>query len=181
MSDNQYILPIKHWLDNVVIGYNLCPFAKREFVSNRINFTVSNAQSELDLIHDLKQALILLKNTSEIETTLLIHPHVLTDFYDYNEFLDIADGLLIDLDLEGVYQIASFHPDYQFDGTDIDDAENFSNRSPFPLLHILREASLEKAIKEYPDTNLIPERNIQRLNELGSEKMRQMFHAHFQK
>ncbi len=179
MSNNDYITAAKRWLDKVVIEFNLCPFAKQEFVKNRIHFSVSNAKTQLLLLEDLHQQLLQLNNHPEIETTLLIHPHVLTDFYDYNEFLDIADGLLIDLELDGIYQIASFHPDYQFDGTEKDDAENFSNRSPYPLLHILREASLDKAIEHYPDTDLIPERNIQRLNSIGKARLLQLFQSHF--
>ena len=157
----------RHWVEAFVIGLNLCPFAKKEFVQNRIRFELTRADSTDQLLDVLKSELELLSHDSDIETTLLIHPDVLTSFEDYNQFLNLADALLISMDLEGVFQIASFHPDYQFAGTSPADPENYTNRSPFPTLHILREDSLEKAIDQYPDVDLIPARNIAKMNELG--------------
>ena len=118
---------------------------------------------------DLQVELELLNEQPEIETTLLIHPYVLKDFLQYNQFLEYANGLLQQLDLQGVYQIASFHPHYQFSDTLAEDAENYTNRSPFPMLHLIREDGLEQAIANYPDVDLIPERNIALLNKMGPD------------
>ncbi len=117
----------------------------------------------------------LLNKDPSIETTLLIHPDVLQDFHDYNQFLNYVDKFLLDSGFEGVYQIASFHPDYQFDGTNADDAENYTNRSPYPMLHILREESLERAIAEYPDVEQIPARNVVLMNSFGRHKLQALF------
>ena len=155
----------------MVVGLNLCPFAKRELVNNRIRFVVTQSIGEEQLLAALQTELSLLNNDESIETTLLIHPDVLQDFFDYNQFLDKADQLLLQMGLEGVYQIASFHPDYQFAGTAVEDAENYTNRSPYPLLHILREASLERTIAAYPDVEQIPVRNIETMNKLGRDKL----------
>jgi len=157
---------------NVVVGLNLCPFAKRELVKNRVRFSVTDAVTEEHLLEALKAELELLDSDDSVETTLLIHPNVLQDFYDYNQFLDLADSLLEQMVLVGVYQIASFHPDYRFGGTQPDDVENYTNRSPYPMLHLLREVSLEQAIADYPDPDQIPERNIALLKSLGRKKMR---------
>ena len=146
---------------------------RRELVNQTIRFTVSSADSEEALLAELQAELMHLEAEPGIETTLLIHPSILTQFGDYNEFLDVADGLLAVLDLEGVYQIASFHPDYQFADTEPNDAENYTNRSPFPMLHLLREASVEAAIDRHPDPEGIPERNIALMRELGVSALRQ--------
>ncbi|GAA3955232.1 DUF1415 domain-containing protein [Allohahella marinimesophila] len=170
--DDAIVDSVRQWLTTMVVGLNLCPFAKRELVKNRIRFSVTKASSESELLHALKDELMLLDEDESIETTLLIHPHVLADFREYNDFLAEADGLLDLLDREGIYQVASFHPDYQFGGTHPDDAENYTNRSPVQMLHILREDSLEKAIDEYPDVEGIPERNIALMNEMGVERLK---------
>src|SRR6056297_751823 len=177
MGETEIIAATRKWVEEVVVGYNLCPFAKRELVRNRVRFVVSEAKTEDELLQALHSELQRLEDEPEIETTLLIHPGVLQAFAPYNEFLDAADGLLANLDMEGVYQIASFHPDYQFEGTEPDAAENYTNRSPFPMLHLLREASLEAAIDSYPDVDGIPEKNIELMNELGSDKMRSILHS----
>jgi len=179
MGETEIISATRKWVEDVVVGYNLCPFAKRELVRNRVRFVVSEAKTEDELLQALHSELQRLEDEPEIETTLLIHPGVLQDFGPYNEFLDAADGLLAYLDMEGVYQIASFHPDYQFAETEPDAAENYTNRSPFPMLHLLREASLEAAIDSYPDVDGIPEKNIELMNELGSDKMRSILHSCF--
>ena len=165
----------RDWLESVVIELNLCPFAQREFVNNRVRFAISDANSELLLLQALESELQLLFGDATIETTLLVHPQVLGEFGAYNQFLDLADGLLVQMNLEGVFQIASFHPDYQFAGTEPDDAENYTNRAPYPTLHILREASLAKAIASTPDIDQVPERNIQTMNALGEEKLKRLF------
>ena len=167
----QVIKPVQQWLENIVIGLNLCPFAKREWTKNRIRFTVSDANSEERLLENLNSELELIFGDDSIETTLLIVPELLQDFYDFNQFLDLADRLIEQMDFTGIFQIASFHPNYQFDGTEPDDVDNYTNRSPFPILHILREESLEKAIANYPDADKIPERNIALLREMGIQKI----------
>jgi len=179
VNNNDIINSVRHWLEQAVIGLNLCPFAKREFDKDRVRFSMSDASSEEQLLSSLITELELLNKDESIETTLLIHPGVLQNFYDYNDFLDVADGLLIELNLEGIYQIASFHPDYQFAETDYDDVENFTNRSPYPLLHIIREQSLELAIAGYPNADGIPERNITLLKEMGKDKMQTLFKSYF--
>lgn len=165
----------RDWLESVVIELNLCPFAQREFVNDRVRFAVTGADSELQLLQALESELQLLFGDAAIETTLLIHPQALEDFDAYNQFLDLADGLLAQMNLEGVFQIASFHPNYQFADTEADDAENFTNRSPYPTLHILREESLARAIAGTPDIDQVPVRNIKTMNALGAAKLKQLF------
>lgn len=177
MTDSEIVEATRRWVEQVVVAFNLCPFAKRELVKERVRFVVSKAVDENTLFDELAQELALLNVDESVETTLLIHPWVLQDFFQYNDFLEAADGLLVDMDLEGVYQVASFHPDYQFGGTQPDDAENYTNRSPFPMLHLLREDSLSVAIDNYPEVDLIPERNIECMNEQGVEKMRTLLAA----
>ncbi len=171
MEDEKTIRPIKKWVESLVVDKNLCPFAKRELVKNRVRFSPTSAATEELLLLALQSELELLNTDPAIETTLLIHPNVLQDFNDYNGFLDVADQLLVQMELEGLFQIASFHPDYQFDGVQVEDPENYTNRSPFPMLHIIREASLERAIADYPDVNDIPIRNIAMMNALGRDKL----------
>jgi len=171
MQQHEIVKDVRYWLVAFVIKLNLCPFAKREFTNERVKFAVSDASTEEQLLADLQQELSHLQEDNEIETTLLIHPHVLQEFDNYNQFLDIVDALLDEEGLLGVYQIASFHPNYRFADTEFDDAENYSNRSPYPILHLLRESSLEREIARHQDTSLIPERNIQLLRELGAAKL----------
>jgi len=169
--------PVRHWVETVVVGLNLCPFARRELVNGRVRFSVSEAETEEQLLADLQAELELLNNDEAVETTLLIHPGVLQDFFEYNQFLNYVDRLLMQMELEGVYQVASFHPDYQFSGTRPDDVENYTNRSPYPMLHLIREDSLERAIASYPDPDRIPERNIELLESLGRDKMQALLQA----
>ena len=167
----------RRWVENVVVELNLCPFARRELVRNRVRFSVSEAGTEVQLLVDLENELALLNNDKTLETTLLIHPGVLQDFLDYNQFLDDVDQLLVRTELDGVFQVASFHPDYQFAGTRPDDVENYTNRSPYPMLHLIREDSLERAIAGYPHPERIPERNIELLESLGRDKMQALLKA----
>ena len=160
-----------------MVGLNLCPFAKRELVRNRVRFSVTEATTEEQLLVDLQAELELLDSEEGVETTLLIHPGVLQDFYEYNQFLNYTDSLLAQMGLEGVYQVASFHPDYQFAGSGPDDVENYTNRSPYPLLHLIREDSLERAIANYPDSDQIPGRNMELLKSLGRDKMQALLQA----
>jgi len=175
VDDEQIISSVKQWVETLIVGMNLCPFAKRELVKERVRFVATASTTEEQLLMDLQAELERLNANPSIETTLLIHADVLQDFYQYNDFLNYADDLLIDMGLEGTYQVASFHPDYQFGGTEPDDAENYTNRSPYPMLHLLREASLEKVIADYPDVDQIPEQNIALMNELGQDKLKELF------
>lgn len=179
MQDEKIINPVRHWLETLVVGLNLCPFAKRELMNNRVRFSVTEAVTEAELLNDLHAELELLNHDQAVATTLLIHPNVLQDFLDYNQFLSYADDLLAQMGLEGIFQIASFHPGYQFAGTRLDDVENYTNRSPYPLLHLIREESLERAIANYPDTNRIPKHNIGLLESLGKDKMQALMQACF--
>lgn len=173
-NDNEYIEATRLWVQRLVVDMNLCPFAKRELVKERVRFATTAATTEAQLLAALRAELERLRSDPSIETTLLIHPQVLQDFHDYNQFLDVADGLLVDMQLDGICQIASFHPHYQFAGTAADDAENYTNRTPYPLLHLLREDSLERAIASYPDVDGIPERNIALMQRLGRDALRQL-------
>lgn len=176
MADStEAIARVRRWVKEIVIGWNLCPFAKREFVSERIQFQVSQATDQESLLLDLATEIERLDREQKVETTLLIHPRVLSDFADYNDFLALADELLAELEREGVYQIASFHPDYQFHGTEPGDPENYTNRSPYPLLHLLREESMSLAVEKYPDVSEIPENNIELMNSYGKEKLVRVF------
>ena len=140
-------------------------------MENRVRFAVTKAQTETQLLISLQNELELLDSDASIETTLLIHAEVLKDFHDYNQFLNVADALLVEKNVDGIYQIASFHPHYQFAGTEPGDVENYTNRSPYPLLHIIREESLEQAIAGYPDVDKIPSRNIELMHSLGRTKL----------
>lgn len=173
------IISVRKWVESVVIDLNLCPFAKRELIKNRIRFAVIDTKNESGLLMALQNELEMLLENSSIETTLLIHPHVLQNFYNFNQFLVSTERLICDLGLEGVFQIASFHPDYQFNETNADDAENYTNRSPYPMLHILRESSLDKAIANYTNVNEIPGCNVALMNRMGSEKLHALLKACF--
>ncbi|MCW8944597.1 MAG: DUF1415 domain-containing protein [Sedimenticola sp.] len=179
MENESVIKSVRQWVETVVVGLNLCPFAKRPLVKNRIRFYVTDAVTEEQLLSDLEAELNYLGRDLTVETTLLIHPKVLQDFYTYNQFLSTADSLLSLMGMEGVFQIASFHPDYQFGGTEPDDVENYTNRSPYPILHLIREERLEQAIASYPDADLIPERNIALLKRLGQGKIQALLQACF--
>lgn len=178
MQEKKIISAVQGWLEGFVIGLNLCPFAKRELVNDRIRFAVSKANTMEQLLVDLQDELFLLEEHKEIETALLIHPDVLQSFDDYNQFLDVADALIDEQGFSGIYQIASFHPQYRFAETE-DEAENYSNRSPYPVLHLLREETLARAIAEYPDTSLIPARNIRLMREMGETKLRSILQQYY--
>lgn len=171
MNQQEIIANTQHWLEKAVIGLNLCPFAKAVVVKQQVRYVVSEATEPAQLLEELQRELEHLAeaNPEKLDTTLLIHPAVLQDFYDYNDFLDVADSVLEDLDLDGILQIASFHPDYQFADSMPDDIENYSNRAPYPCLHLLREDSIERAVEAVPDAVNIYERNMQTLRELGLE------------
>ena len=169
LPEDEVIAATREWLEKAVIGLNLCPFAKAVHAGNQIRYAVSDAQTPDALLADLGRELQTLAaaNRADVETTLLIHPRVLVDFPDYNDFLDIADATIEELGFTGTIQVASFHPQYRFADTPPDAIENFSNRSPYPMLHLLREESVEHAIAAFPDVARIPERNIETLRSIG--------------
>ena len=168
-TPERIIAETKRWLERAVIGLNLCPFAKAVHVKQQVRYVVSDATNEEALLADLLFELQMLADSDpeQVETTLLIHPHVLNDFLDYNDFLDVADAAVSELELEGELQVASFHPDYQFADSELNDIENFSNRAPYPTLHLLREESVAKAVAAFPDAAHIFDRNIETLRKLG--------------
>ena len=169
--DNTAIEDTKKWLLEAVVGLNLCPFAKSVVVKDMVRYRVCASANPADLLALLRDELQHLAEADpdQLDTTLLIAPNALRDFLDFNDFLADCDDVLLDLELDGVLQVADFHPRYQFGGTDVDDIENFTNRTPYPTLHLLREASINKAVEAYPDAALIFERNIEVLNKLGRE------------
>ncbi|MBW8846261.1 MAG: DUF1415 domain-containing protein [Burkholderiales bacterium] len=171
MNQEQIIQDTRDWVVKAVIGLNLCPFAKAVHVNERIRYVVSDATEPEQLLKDLARELLALNRADpeETDTTLVIHPGVLTDFLDFNDFLDAADALVEELKLDGILQIADFHPDYQFGDSEPDDIANYSNRSPYPTLHILREDSIERAVESMPDTASIYENNLDTLTRLGHE------------
>ena len=164
------------WLEKVVIGLNLCPFAKAVYVKEQIRIVVSRARNSDALLEDLERELQFLAETDpeQIDTTLLIHPEVMQDFLDYNDFLDVCDSVVEELEFDGVLQVASFHPQYQFAGTEIDDIANFTNRSPYPTLHLLREDSVTRAVETFPNVDQIYENNIATMQRLGKEHMEKL-------
>lgn len=172
----EIIAATRHWLEKAVIGLDLCPFARPVHLQDRIRYVVSEAETPEALLADLAAELQALAaaDPEEVETTLLIHPRVLADFLDYNDFLDVADAALQEVGLAGEIQIASFHPRYQFAGTAPDDIENYTNRSPYPILHLLREASVERAVAAFPDASRIYEKNIETLRRLGHAGWRRL-------
>jgi len=161
----------KCWLSSVIIELNFCPFAQREFVKESICYDVSMAHGLEANLHELARALVHLDEHAEIETTLLIFAEAFSEFNDFVEMIDYADQLIDELGYRSTYQLAHFHPDYCFEGEEADDAANYTNRAPFPTLHLLREDSLQKAINKHPDTANIPDNNIKLARELGLAKM----------
>lgn len=178
-DDDAITAAVRRWVQSVVVELNLCPFAGRELRAERVRFAVTPATTEAQLLKSLQAELERLDTHPDTETTLLIHPRVLQDFSDYNQFLETADELLAAMGADGVYQVASFHPHYRFAGTAADDVENYTNRSPYPMLHLLREQSLEHAIATYPDTAQIPLRNIALMKRLGIARLKQLLQACF--
>ncbi|MCG8275515.1 DUF1415 domain-containing protein [Stenotrophomonas sp. NLF4-10] len=175
-TDTDPIADTRRWLEKAVIGLNLCPFAKAVYVKQQVRFVLSDATTPEALLEELAEELVLLRDTpaEQIDTTLIVHPQVLGEFLDYNDFLDNADAAVEALDLQGILQVASFHPQYQFAGTAPSDVSNYTNRAPYPTLHLLREDSVERAVAAFPDPDVIVERNIATLDELGVEGWNQL-------
>jgi len=172
-ANQTVIQQTKNWVEEIVIGLNLCPFASQPFQNNSIEYAVSTGDSTEQHLQQLAGCFARLDKSEGIETSLLIYPDAYQKFDDYLDMLDFANHLLDDLDYAGTYQIASFHPDYRFADSAEDDASNFSNRSPYPMLHIIRESGLEKAIANYPNVEQIPENNIKKLREIGYQEMQE--------
>ena len=164
----------RRWLERAVIGLNLCPFAKAVYARDQVRIVVSDASTPRALLEQLGEELALLRDTpaAEVDTTLLVHPDVLGDFLAYNDFLGDADALVEAMKLDGVLQVASFHPDYQFAYSAPDAVENLTNRAPYPILHLLREASVDRAVEAYPEPDAIIERNIATVRALGFDGWR---------
>ncbi len=177
-SDNALaiVADMQQWLIRAVIGLNLCPFAKSVHVKQRIRYAVTAAQTADELLAELEHELQLLAAThaETIDTTLLIHPQVMDDFLDFHFFQAETEALLRNLELDGVFQIASFHPQFEFAGSALDDISNFTNRAPYPTLHLLREASIDRAVAAFPDAADIFERNIDTLQALGHDGWRKL-------
>ncbi|MFN1618334.1 DUF1415 domain-containing protein [Vibrio rotiferianus] len=168
---------VDQWLNDVVIGLNLCPFAAKPQRNKQIKIFVSEASQEEALLEDILLQLTELSNTEpeKLETTLVVVPNMLQDFWDYNFFIDWVEGLIKQQDWEGIFQVATFHPDYCFGGAEPEDDENLTNRSPYPVFHLIREESMEKVLKHYPDPESIPDTNIARVSALSEEERQKLF------
>lgn len=177
ITNKQIENQVRQWLEQVVIGLNLCPFASKPYQDQLIRITIADCQGENCLLADLETELSLLaeKPATEIETTLLVVPNMFRSFDDYNQFLSDVDDRIEQLGYQGIFQVASFHPNYQFGGTLPEDDENLTNRAPYPVLHLIREASLERALKHYPNPEQIPDNNIERVCNLTPEEKQQLF------
>lgn len=175
-TPEEVVAATRAWIEKAVIGLDLCPFARAVYIRDQVRFAVSEAETPEDLLEHLLSELrtIAAASPEEIDTTLLIHPWVLEDFLDYNDFLDVAEDAVVRLGLEGEIQVASFHPEYQFAGTEPDDIGNYTNRSPYPILHLLREESVERAVAAFPDTSGIFEKNIETMRRLGHDGWRRL-------
>ncbi len=168
---------VEQWLNDVVIGLNLCPFAAKPQRNKQIKIFVSEATQEEALLEDILLQLIELSTTEpeKLETTLVVVPNMLQDFWDYNFCIDWVEGLTKQQDWEGIFQVATFHPDYCFGGAAPEDDENLTNRSPYPIFHLIREESMEKVLKHYPDPESIPDTNIARVSALSEEERKKLF------
>jgi len=174
IDESKLVKQTQNWLNEIIIGLNFCPFARREVLKNRIRYTINNSSELETSLYALADELQYLDSHNESETSLFICPQGFSDFDDFLNLIEFADQLIDDLNYRSVYQLAHFHPDYCFDGVDQNDASNYTNRSPYPTLHILRESSLESAIASHPDTSTIPETNIALARDKGSAKMQQL-------
>jgi uncharacterized protein len=182
-GDRAEIDPIdatREWVDKAVIGLNLCPFAKAVQIKGQVRYVLSAARDTGALLAELEQELrhLATVDPEQTDTTLIVHPQLLQDFLDFNDFLEHAEALLEQLALEGTLQIASFHPHYQFAGTDPDDITNYTNRSPHPTLHLLREDSIDRAVEAFPEAEAIYERNVETLQRLGLDGWEALFPPH---
>ena len=179
MQHDTVIEATRQWLEKAVIGLNLCPFAKTVYLKDQVRIVVSVAPHLDSLLEDLDRELDFLAaaEPSEVDTTLLIHPTLLPDFLDFNDFMQLAEAAVEEHHLEGVIQIASFHPQFQFADTAPDEMANYTNRAPYPTLHLIREASISKAIATFPNTETIYQSNIVTLQKLGIAGWRGLWQA----
>jgi len=168
LRDEEVVASVKSWIDKVIVGLNFCPFAKKEMERNTVRYAISPATQVNDALSHLLDELALLDQQQDMQTTLLVFPLGFADFERYLDMLELANSLLAQGGYGGIYQLASFHPDYCFEGEEQNDPANYTNRSPFPILHILRESSIEAVLKRYPEPESIPENNITKARELGS-------------
>lgn len=175
-SAQEVVQKTKHWMQNVVIDLNLCPFASQVFIQDQIQYTVIESNDTKQALYHLADTFEHLNNNKQTETSLLIFSQSYSNFDDYLTMLDLSNLLLDDLSYTGIYQLASFHPQYCFEDCNNNDAGNFSNRSPYPMLHILRESSVEKALTNYDNIEDVPQNNIKQLEEIGFEKMQDTLH-----
>ena len=177
--EQKVIFETKQWIEKIIIGHNFCPFAKKPFNQDTIRYKVSHAKDGEAIVDDLVDELLYLHEISptEVETTILIAPDALADFEDYNQFLDVVDSALEELDLNDIIQVASFHPDYRFADLDADDVRNYTNRSIYPMFHLIREDSVEHARATYPDVEEIPDKNMELLQEQGLDVIRHQRNA----
>ncbi len=176
-KDQQLITTTQNWLKTIIIEYSICPFAKRELERGSIRFSINHDTEIESCLLNLMLECDRLDTDSSIETTLLIYDSAFTAFDDYLDFLELAETLIIEQGYEGIYQLASFHPAYCFEGAKPDDPANYTNRSPYPMLHLLRETSIERAVATYPHPENIPQRNIELTRELGLAKMQALLAA----
>ena len=168
-GEQNEVLATKEWLDEIIIGLNICPFAKKEFVNNTIHYHLSKTDQVKAALHEVIEQCRYLQNHEELETTLIIYANGFRGFERYLDLIDYANDLLIESGFEGIFQIASMHPEYCFDGEDYDDASNFTNRSPYPMLHLIREASMPRVLSVYNEPEKIPENNIELAHEKGAD------------
>lgn len=173
-SDAPYIEATKQWLDEIIIELNFCPFAKKEFVNNTIHYHLSKTDQVKAALHEFIEQCRFLQAHDELETTLIVYRSGFRSFERYLDLIDYANDLLVDSGFEGIFQIASMHPEYYFDGEDYDDASNFTNRSPYPILHIIREASMSRVLSVYNEPEKIPENNIKLAHEKGADFFQQV-------
>ncbi|BFM48403.1 DUF1415 domain-containing protein [Marinomonas sp. THO17] len=177
LSDDLVIHQTMNWVKGFIVEHNVCPFAKREIDNDTVRLVVLRSKKMDIALEELMTEIQWLDEHSETETTLLIFPTLFKDFHRYLDFVETAENLMFDQGCEGVYQLATFHPNYCFAGTEDDDVSNYTNRSPYPMLHILREASLDKAIAFYGDTSNIPNDNISKMEALGKKSLEDIFQA----
>lgn len=171
ISDEQVVADVRRWIERAVIGLNLCPFAKSVYIKNQVRIVVSHARHLDAFLDDLDRELQYLQDTpsEQVDTTLLVHPTLFPDFLDFNDLLDVVDDVIEEHGLEGEIQVAPFHPCFQFEGTEPQDPDNLTNQAPYPILHLLREASVERATQSGDSAETIVERNIETVRRLGTE------------
>jgi uncharacterized protein len=172
LTDEQVLADTRRWIEKAVIGLNLCPFARAVYMKNQVRIVVSRARHLDAFLDELDRELEFLVNTpaEQVDTTLLVHPALFPDFFVFNDFLNVVDDVVAEHELEGVIQVAPFHPLFQFEGVEPDDISNATNRAPYPMLHLLREESVERAVaSEGGDAEAIVERNLSTLRELGQD------------